>query len=98
MSMVPHLAEKKHKVQFLTDLDKFIQDTEEQHPLADVVVTGDFNIQRDKNNYISRKLTDIMDKYSLIDAYRFKNPDKKLPQALQDSHNKGKMAHPLDWT
>ena len=90
----PPSSQKKHKVQFLTDLDKFIQDTGEQHPLADVVVTGDFNIQRDKNNYISRKLTDIMDKHSLIDAYRFKNPDKKANPGFTRFPYKGQNGTP----
>ena len=90
----PPSSQNEQKLQFLTDLDNFIQDTEEQHTLADFIVTGDFNIQRDKNNYISRKLTDIMDKYSLIDAYRFKNRDKKTTPGFTRFPYKGQNGTP----
>ena len=45
--------------------------------MTDCIVTGDFNIAIDKKNAISRKLTDIMDKYALQDIYRLKHPSKK---------------------
>ena len=73
----PPTKKLRDKIVFLNELDDYILESVEKYPLTDVILAGDFNIAPDKNDSISKKLKNIMNKYSLIDCYRNKHPSIK---------------------
>ena len=73
----PPCSDSAKKFCHLHNIDSYLQELNERHPLSDIFIVGDLNIRIDTNKKLRIRMQAILNKYQLHDIYRTKHPNKE---------------------